>query len=355
MSVFLLILGLIILVSISTDVLVTTVTLRGGGFLTNRLSSWLWHSVTRMHRRHSSHRLLAAAGLFIVLGMAILWYLMTWVGWSLIFNSFENAIINSADKEPTSTLGRIYFSAYTLTTLGRGDYLPTNIIWHLFTALAAANGFFLVTLSITYLFSLISAVIQKRSLAVYISSLGGTPDEIVINAWTGKDFGNLDQHLISLTPAIVELSEQYLAYPVLHYFHTSERSRSLALSMAALDEAMSLLQYAVLPEHRPDAASLNTVRRASSAFLRTLRSDYIEPDKCEPKLMTLGLLRTEFIPVVSDREFQRATKHINRRRRLLLALVKNDGWNWDAISSSLTTSRAKHLDDFSIIDDLIAH
>ena len=355
MSVLLLVIGLVLLALVSFDVLVTTLTLRGGGFLTKRLSSWLWQSATKMHRYNTNHRLLAVIGLLIVLGMALLWYFTTWIAWSLIFNSFQDAIINSSDKEPTSIWGRIYFAAYTLTTLGRGDYLPTNIGWHLLTGLAAANGFFLVTLSIAYLFPIISAAIQKRSLAIYISTLGGTGDEILTNAWNGKDFGNLDQHLINLTPLILALSEQHFAYPVLYYFHTRERSRCLPLSIAALDEAITLLQYAVPPEHRPDSASLNPARRACSAFLKTLKSDYITPDNYEPSLIPLKLLEQHGIPTVGDRAFKQNTKHIIKRRKLLLALVRNDGWSWDAVGSSLTTNRAKSLDDETMIDSVILH
>lgn len=355
MSVFLLVLGLVILAVISSDVLVTTLTLRGGGFLTDRFSSWLWHGATKMHRYHANHRLLAAIGLLLVLGMAFLWYFMTWVAWSLIFDSFQDAIINASNGEPASIWGRIYFTAYTLTTLGRGDYQPQTTLWHLLTGLAAANGFFLVTLSIAYLFPVVSAAIQKRSLALYISTLGGTGDKILTNTWNGRDFGNLDQHLIALAPLIIALSEQHLAYPVLHYFHTRERSRCLPLSLAALDEAMTLLQYAIPPEHRPDPAALNTARRACAAFIKTLKSDYIVPAKSEPPLTPLQLLKERGIPTVSDRDFYRATGQINKRRRLLLSLVRNDGWTWDAVASSMTTNRATNLDDESTIDESVAN
>ena len=354
-SVLLLIIGLVLLALVSFDVLVTTLTLRGGGFLTKRLSSWLWHGATKMHRYNANHRLLTVIGLLIVLGMALLWYFMTWLAWSLIFNSFQDAIINSSDKEPTSVWGRIYFAAYTLTTLGRGDYLPTNIGWHLLTGLAAANGFFLVTLSIAYLFPVVSAAIQKRSLAIYISTLGGTGDKILTNAWNGKDFGNLDQQLINLTPLILGLSEQHLAYPVLYYFHTRERSRSLPLSLAALDEAITLLKYAIPAEHRPDPASLNPARRACSAFLKTLKSDYIEPENYEPNLIPLKLLEEHEIPTVGDRAFKQNTKHIVKRRKLLLALVRNDGWSWDAVASSLTTNRTTSLDDETMVKNVTLH
>ena len=155
--------------------------------------------------------------------------------------------------------------------------------------------------------------------------------------------------------SLVALGEKHLAYPVLHYFHTRERLRCLPLSMAAFDEAMTLLQYAVSADCRPDPAALNPARRACAAFLKTLKSAYLEPSNYEPVLTPLELLRNKGIPVVSDRTFRENTKHITKRRRLLLSLVKNDGWTWDAVASSHTTNRAKSLDDETTLDELILH
>ncbi|MGB2926324.1 MAG: ion channel [Limnothrix sp.] len=351
MSVLLLILGFVCLITVTSDILVTTLTVRGGGFLTNRVSSWLWHQATLIHRyKKSNHRLLEVMGLWLIIGMAISWYVLTWGAWSLIFCSFQDAIINSSDQAPASIWGRIYFTAYTMTTLGRGDYLPSHTIWHLLTAIASANGFFLFTLSITYLFPIVSAASQKHSLAVYITSLGGTADEILSRAWNGKDFGNLDQHLINLTPQIIDLAEKHLTYPVLHYFHTSTRVRCLPLSIVALDEALTLLKYAVPPEHIPDAATMNAVRRANTVFLKTLKSIYLEPNDDEPPIFPLSLLTIHAIPTVDNSDFVEETEQIHRRRKLLLALVENDGWSWGAIASSDTTNRGLGLDDKDTID-----
>ena len=77
----------------------------------------MWHGANKMHRRNANHCLLATIGLLLVLDMAFLWYFMTWVAWSLIFNSFSEAIVNASDKAPASIWGRIYFTVYTLTTL----------------------------------------------------------------------------------------------------------------------------------------------------------------------------------------------------------------------------------------------
>ncbi|WP_036483588.1 ion channel [Myxosarcina sp. GI1] len=345
MSVFTLLLGLVILVAVTFDVLITTLTVGGGGPLTSRISTKVWQLALKINNQNFRHRILASIGWMLLAKIVVIWNLLTLTGWSLVFCSFNNAIINTTDKMPASILERIYFTAYTLTTLGRGDYRPDGIIWNVFTALAAANGFFLVTLSIAYLFPVVSAATQKRAFAVYIASLGGTGDEILTRAWNGKDFGQLDQHLIAIAPMVAKLGEQHLTYPILHYFHSRERSRSTALSLVALDEALTLLRYGIADYCQFDPAALDTARRSVAAFNNTLKSAYVKPTVDEPPLPSLDLLRAAGIPTFSDAEFLRSIKYVNKRRRFLLALIRNDGWTWEAIASSKTTNRAKNLDD----------
>ncbi len=149
---------------------------------------------------------------------------------------------------------------------------------------------------------------------------------------------------------LTQLGESHLTYPILHYFHSIERARSMPLSIVALDDALTLLQYGVKPDSRPDPAALGAIRRANAAFLKTLKSAYLEAANHDPPLPSLELLRVHGIPTVSESEFKQATKHITQRRRVLLALVRDDGWTWDAIASTQTTSRASSLDDHTIID-----
>ncbi len=100
---------------------------------------------------------------------------------------------------------------------------------------------------------------------------------------------------------------------------------------------------------------MKPARRASAAFLKTLKSAYLEPDEFEPPLAPLNILRDEGIPTANDPNFLAATSQINKRRRLLLSLVKNDGWTWDAVASTQTTSRAASLDDNTTIDSRVLH
>lgn len=342
--------GLLILIFVMFDVLVTTLTTNGAGSISGRLSYGLWWIALRIHRRHSNHRLLTVTGWIILMGTPLVWICLAWIGWAILFCGGDTAVVNSESDLPASIWERIYFTGYTLSTLGVGDYQAQGAIWQLATALASANGFFLFTLAIAYLLPVIAAVVLKRQIALYISALGGTPDDLLNRAWNGKDFGQLSQHLIVLTPMLTGMVESYLAYPILNYVHTPERSKSFVLSVVTLDEALTLLYYGVEKSCRPDKAALNPLRRASSAFLKTLKSAYVEPASENPTLPPLALLRDQGIPVVSDQEFLEATKHFILRRKLLLALVKHDGWNWDSVSSTATTNRASSLDDETAIE-----
>ncbi|MEB3358896.1 MAG: ion channel [Synechococcales bacterium] len=321
----------------------TTLSVEGGGPLTSRLAEGLWQAALWSHRWRSNHALLATMGWLVLVVVALTWLLLTWAGWVCFFGAFDGAIANSQSKAPASLWDLIYFTGYTISTLGLGDFQPTAHVWEIATAIASANGFLLVTLAIAYLLPVVSAVAQQRQLAIYISSLGGTPDEILTHAWNGQNFGQLYQHLIAITPQLALQGERHLAYPVLHYFHSAERSRAIALSIAALDEALTLINYGVVQDVQPDTGTVSPAHRASTAYLKTLRSAYIAAAPSPPPPPPLHLLRLAGIPTVTDGEFHARVEQVAMRRQLLLSLVEQDGWDWGAIASSKTTNRAAFL------------
>lgn len=355
MSVTLFIFGLFLIIITQIDIWFTTLTLGGGGPFTGRFSAWLWLGVLKIHQRSSNHRLLSTVGFLLLISIPIVWFFFTWLGWVSLFSSMPSAVIGASDKLPASILERFYFAGFTLSTLGMGDYQPQGAFWQLLTTIASIQGFFQVTLTFAYLIPIVSAASNKRAFAAYITCLGGTPDEIITRAWNGKDFGQFDQHLIALTPMLTQQGEIHLTYPILHYFHSVERTRSAVLSVVTLDEALTILQYGMPTEYQPDGAALKATRRAIAAFLNTLNTAYIKPASIDPPLPNLNLLQKHQIPLVSTEQFHTAVRPLTRRRRLLLGLLDNEGWQWDAIASSRVTSRGSHLDDETTIDQANVH
>lgn len=331
MNPLLALLGLALLAVMLVDVVATAVAIDGGaGPLTGRLTRSTWNGVLRV-AAPGHQRMLRSAGLALSVSPIAIWILLAWAGWALLFLSSESSVVAAATGAPAGAVAKVYFVGYTLFTLGLGDFEPRGGLWQILTTLTVGSGLMLVTLSISFLVPVTSAAASTRQIASYISSLGTSPDDIVRHGWNGRDFRGLSGHLVALTPMMTALAERHLTYPVVHYMHATERHKALAPAIATLDEALGVLEHGVPSDQRPERAELMTLRRAIWEYLETLDTTFLEPASQAPETPSLAALREAGIPVVSDDEFAEATRHTERRRRLLLALVTDGGYVWDDV------------------------
>ena len=98
--------------------------------------------------------------------------------------------------------------------------MPSDGVWPILTDIATFIGLFIVTLSITYLVSLVSAAVSRRALAPEITIYGETGQEVVHAHWDGERLSQqLPSTIQALTSQLLQVTQQHLAYPVLHHFH----------------------------------------------------------------------------------------------------------------------------------------
>lgn len=180
-------------------------------------------------------------------------------------------MVQSSTREPAGAVAVVYFVGFTIFTLGLGDFVPADGVWQVVTTLASFSGLLPITLAITYLLSVVSAVVSRRSLAVHVHSLGSsTPAEIVAAGWTGSSFSSAYvQHLVSLASELATLREQHLAYPVLHYFHPRDRATAGSVAIADLSEATLLMETAVAQEARAPHSATSPVQYTVSRHLNS--------------------------------------------------------------------------------------
>lgn len=316
--------GIALVLLVIYDVLWTTLRLQGAGPLTSWVTTGLWRLSLKLTRTHKS---LAIAGFDIVLFTVFLWVALVWLGWALVLGMSPHAVVHAATGQPSRFWERIYVVGANLVTFGTTEYQPRGAAWHLVATLAAATGFFLVSLILTYLLPLVQAVQQRREIAVYISALGATPDEILRQAWNGTSFGRLDDHLVALTPLMMALGQGHLNYPVLHCFHSRHREAAIAPMVAVLDEALTLLE-GVEPGKCPDRVAVYPLRGAIQQLLSTLAEAHLEPEKVPPPAPSLDGLREAGIPTLEDDEIRSRVDALADRRRLLSGLVEQEGWRW---------------------------
>lgn len=274
------------------------------------------------------HRLLSLEGPAILVATVLLWVLLLWSGWAALFSASESALVDSRTRTPANAVERIYFTGYTLFTLGNGDFTPEGGPWQLATATASLSGFALVTLMVTYLLSVLGAVTSKRSFASQVFALGPSAEEFVTNAWDGRAFGALELQLMSLVEQLNLVTEKHRAYPMLHFYHAEQEQSSVPAAVVVLDDALTLLRYGVREEQRPARVALHCAREAVRGFLETLSTSHISPAAVTPGFPVLGRLRDAGIPVHGEEDFSAAAATLAERRRLLRGLLDSDAREW---------------------------
>lgn len=319
--------GVLLILVVVVDALWTALWVDGAaGPVTSRVSTWVWRSALRLLGRR--HRMLSVFGPLILLGTVLGWLLGLWAGWVLLFAADPQSLIDTRNPGIADWAGRIWFVGYAMFTMGNGDFSPQDGSWQIIASLVNGSGMLLITLAITYLLSVISAVTVKRAFAASVHSLGGSGRSILYVAWNGRSFDTLDRQLTQLSSELASVTERYLAYPVLQYYHAARPEKSPAVAVAVLDDALTLLRFGVHSHARPNPAALSAARSTVASFLETLDAAFIPMAPRPPPLPALDELRDRGMPVVSDQEFAAGTEHLDDRRRAVLGLVHYNGWTY---------------------------
>ncbi len=322
------VLGTLLISLVIYDATRTTLSVSSsGGPLTNRLVSGIWFMLLGIHQRQRSHTMLTSVGPWMTMTLLLTWFLVAWLGWFFLFCSSPQAVVLSSSNAAASLIERAYYTGYTLTTLGYGDFVAGNDSWRIPPILAAANGFFLFTLSITYILNIITNVIQKRQVSLAINALGENPRQILESTNSGEKYTTLISHIQQLQQSITALGQQHLAYPILHYYHSEARSKALSLAIAKLYQAISVIYFASTKLDCASREQLLITRIIIEQFLDTLGSAFISPSQHIPAIPLLhGYADLPGIQK-SSTEIQNYLASLPYQK-ILLAYVHKDGWDW---------------------------
>jgi hypothetical protein len=322
MNVLLFAAGALLLGLATVDIIWSVFSMNGGGPLTRPFASLVGRAVRRF----------TASGAMVLVTIPALWFVMLWLAWTLIFLAGSGSVVETMSGNPAGLADHVYFTGFTLFTLGVGDFRPQGGFWQILTAFASLNGFVYVTLSIAFLIPVVSAVVEKRRIAVLISALGVTAEDIVINSWAGKDWRGLERQLTSLAPLVALHAERHLAYPVLQYYHSPVRRESLETSAAALFEALLMLEWGLRDGQRPEPVTMRVMRAALAQYLDTVAGEYIGYAGTTPPAPDLSALRSANLPTVDADAFLPMVATQEFRRRQFLALVHATNRTWSEVS-----------------------
>lgn len=326
MDIVFLISGIILLIAITVDITSTILLMNGGGIISNLVSKGLWKILFNLSNKNAKSPLLSKAGLLIMISLFASWILLIWMSFSLIYLYDTGSVVDTATEVNANSVGKIYFVGYTISSLGNGDLKSGSDSWRIFSNIMSMYGTFFITLSISYLIPVLDAVIKKRALSGYIYQLGKTPEEIIKNGWNGEDFSILYSHFNNLYTMILQHSERHLAYPVLHYFHSTTRKYSAPLTFTILDEAISIQQTYKI-DKSANAFNWQVMRETMDSFIDVIKEFDTTAKEPEPQFAYKSNLPD--LPITREQdEINKAVSKLAERRKILHGMVVRDGWKW---------------------------
>ncbi len=331
---FYLILGIVLLVVIGYDFFYTTLSFNGAGVLSQLMSRFLSAFFLILNRYIPERKALRYSGVTHVLFLIGLWIGFLWIGFFLLLMSDPDSVVEAGTGLAASALTKLYVSGYTLSTLGVGDYIPNSEGWQIVLAVFSFTGFIFITTAMTYLMSLTSAVLHKRSLSLFISNLGETPEEIILNTYSNKGFLPLEKRIPTLQNMINKHNQNHFAHPVVHHFYSSSSEESLSVNLARLDEALTILQYYVKHETSLDQ-DIRFLQDAIAKFLNTASRHFNGSSEGQSThVADLQLLDDKGIPLLDKAGNSTAQELVARRRAMFGGLLKSSGWRWNNIYST---------------------
>jgi len=328
-----LIIGIILYVAIVLDILQTTLSMQGGGWLTSRFSHFFWKFLLLISGRNGNSKLLAHAGYFLLISIVLIWVFFLWASMVFILYSSPGSIIDSTTKIPAGFWQITYYSGFTVSTLGMGDYVASTDLWRVLTTIYSITGLILLTMSVTYFIPVLSAVIDQRKLGISLSTLGSSPEEIVMSAWNGENFDRLTGKIDEISDSIIKYSQQHRAYPVIHYFHNNKGKNAIILQLARLYEALLIISDQIKEEFRPDSKDIKPLIVAYDNYFEVIAEVThmrLLPSG-PPASTTHRLLEKELILKNFDPDGFSAK--VSKNRLFFKTLVRQEGWNWEHVDT----------------------
>nr|WKN38599.1 ion channel [Tunicatimonas sp. TK19036] len=325
-----LLLGLCIVSAGGYDFFYTTLSGSGAAFIT-RTMLILSHKIQLGLSRIFGRKVFQLSGMLVNLGVLSVWILLIWFGLFLVFSSQPEDVVNSGGRAAT-TVERLYFTGYVLSTLGLGNFKPSSPFFELLVSLFSFFGFIFFSAAMTYLLSVSSAVTHKRALALSIRNLGENPGK-VIKSLQELTLSQSYQQIVALQQMIDRHNVNHQAYPVLHYYNSSEIASALSINLTVLDEAVSMLLYS---QDKPLYHELQSLRSSLDQFLRHIQEKFRHGSKVDyPDISWENLDLPPGLPPFHGSE----VSALSERRKVLSDLLKSEALGWSDVypASALKT------------------
>ncbi|WP_136637395.1 hypothetical protein [Pseudooceanicola onchidii] len=165
----LLLIGVGLTVYVCADFLFTTIGGTPSRFLSLRIAKWVFAMFRSLPDGRLRH---VAVGPVVMSAVALWWVAGIGVGWGIIFDGFDRAVLMSKSGVDAGLLGAISHAGHLLSTVGGGKTEPSSLGYALLGVVCAVNGMVVLTLSVSFVLSTTQTVSNGRGLLLLRRVMG---------------------------------------------------------------------------------------------------------------------------------------------------------------------------------------
>lgn len=322
------VLGAAIIIYTLIDIIWTTLWVDGGaGWITDRLTTFIWRRILKSEKE----LFLDISGPLILSVTLFTWFLLLWIGATVFFAGDLNAIVNSSTNQSITWYQLPYYSGFVVFTLGIGDFTPQTTLFQLATALFSGVGMVMLTFGASYILSIVSAVVEKRTFARNITGIGESSFEFLESIWNGENFHQLDDVLADLNSQITQYTQQIQAFPLLQYYHSEKIEKTTTVAMAVLYESVLILKYGIIEEGLVNETLVHTTIKSINNYIDTSDEGFgnlFEDYDGTPPILNLSSLSHLDIPLANQKEFSNKVEIYKENRHRLQKIIMIDHHKW---------------------------
>ena len=270
--------GVSLLLFVAYDVYATILDASGrAGPLSQLLNRGAWGAARPVAYRFSRvrrHRLLNLVGPMLMPALIVIYLLLLIAGFALIyFPRMPGAFSVHPSAVSADWIESLYFSGTTLITVGYGDITPRTPFVRLVALVEGASGFALISLAVTYLITVYSALERKRVIALsfyHQADEGADVAGFITHHFVLERFHGFDNVLRMAARDINELQESHAEHPVVHYFHPLAIHKSTPRVFFLVLETCAVINACLDPDEYPETCGHPEVRTLEASGLHVL-------------------------------------------------------------------------------------
>jgi Ion channel len=247
--------GVLITVAIA-DIFTTVLHYEHRGLLTPRLHRLVWvvmRSVARPFHGTSHTYMLSLGAPVMMVATLALWMTLLVCGFALVYqHAMASGSLELAPHLAPTFVTAVYFSAVTLSTLGFGDVTPVSSSYQLVAVVEALSGLGLATMTISYILNVYRELHRLNTLAGALEEqfpARGDPTDVLAPHFNDGRPCELSTRLHDLYLDLLAYAEGLHQYPLVYYFHSGRRFRSLPYSFHIIGQLIAALRWGLPADH----------------------------------------------------------------------------------------------------------